>query len=224
MSIFIRITRMSSGPRFVRLRAPHTRFGLDALGAITFRSPAVLWGSLLVADGGGVLIPESASLRLNSQSLTPDATPHAAVPLREGSSCTVGDTTLHFFLTSPAAEALSETPELIAALDSSYTLEELPSVSYSLPSIGRSIPLFPGATYSIGSASSCALYLDLAGIAPHHGEIKVSSTEALIRSCEGGFDVLPTCGTEVSKALPCTIRLLPTGIPLTLKAGKISSI
>ena len=215
MSVFIKISRPGASDKLVRIKAAHSRFGLDAFGIPCFRAPAAAWGSLLVTGSEGVVIPEISAFKVAGRSLLR----HEALPIKDGTTFSVGEATLSFFFTSPAAEALSETSEIISALDSDYTLEGLPSLTYTLPSIGRTIPLFPGATYSLGSDLSCALYLPLAGVAPHHADISVTLHEVTIVSREGCLDVAPVIGEKIVSTLPVTARLLPTGIPLSFRAG-----
>jgi hypothetical protein len=215
MSVFIKFSRPGSSDKVVRVKAAHSRFGLDAFGIPCFESPVTAWGSLLVTGSEGVVIPETSALKIEGRNLLT----REALRLKDGTTCSIGEVTLSFFFTSPAAEALSETPEITSALDSSYTLEELPSLTYTLPSIGRTIPLFPGASYSLGSDISCALYLPLAGVAPHHAVISVTSYEVTILSQEGCLDLVPAVGGRMVSALPVTARLLPTGIPLSFRAG-----
>jgi len=141
-----------------------------------------------------------------------------AIPLIDGLTCTIGDTSLSFFVTSSAAQALAQTPELLEALDSQLAVEELPSLSFALAGIGHVVPLFPGATYSLGSAATSAICLPIAGVAPHHADICVTHGEVTVTTREGSFETIQEPGCKVTFSLPLSIKLTPTGITLQLRA------
>ena len=214
MSIFIRVSRFGSPAKVIRAQSLHVRFGQDLYGALNFSSPHVPWGSLLATGNHSVLIPETERMEIAG------AKPKSleAIPLIDGLTCTIGDTSLSFFVTSSAAQALAQTPELLEALDSQLAVEELPSLSFALAGIGHVVPLFPGATYSLGSAATSAICLPIAGVAPHHADICVTHGEVTVTTREGSFETIQEPGCKVTFSLPLSIKLTPTGITLQLRA------
>lgn len=182
MSLLMRVNRFGSAARLIRFTDLSTTIGLDQNRTLAWRNTTRPLVTHFEVDARHFVRAETPGLLLDSTEL-PVGELHA---LHKHNVLEVLDYELvlvpvstHAEIAASIAQGISE--EIVRALDD----PNLPTLSFAIAGLRKSMPLFPNVELVLGSGSSCHIKIALPGVSEKHCALLFDGASVFLAKLEG---------------------------------------
>lgn len=211
MSVFIRVSRFGANPELLYQRDPVFEVGEDAQGLLSTKVVKTPFFSIR-RDNDHCFISAAETLRYCSETLNINDERE----LLSGALIEARDYSFEMYLSPTLSEALArsntETGDALKKLS-----ESKGKVSLFVAGNEKTLPLYDGITWLIGSSSNASLQIPLQGIETDHCALSydAKSKQGILIPREGKVALEDEIiGQECHFSKSCEFRLLPLGLRL----------
>jgi hypothetical protein len=217
MSVFIKIERFAAQPRLYRIRSLSCIVGEDRQGVFTIDQPEQPFFEFFAIGDRYLIRAKTSGFSIDGQ----------AWPVEEDrwlnrelfvKGC---DYTFSFFVTSSEAEIVGSNPTVIEQLIGSDSRDRYPSATIALAGAFKSVVLFVGVLFSVGSSPQDTIIIDLPEVVPAHFYLSYNGDSVEIRPGRGTVTVQGRKVTEpISFKLDFSVVLEPVGFKVRIDFPK----
>lgn len=217
MSVFVKVERFAAKPRLYRIRSLSCVVGEDKQGVFTIDQPEQPFFEFFAVGDRYLIRAKSSGFTIEDQAWS-----EGEDYWLNGELFVKGhDYAFSFFVTSSEAEIAGSNPKVIEQLVGSDNRDRYPLATIALSGAFKSVGLFVGVLFSVGSSPADTIRIDLPEVVPGHFYLFYNGDSVEVRPGQGEVTVQgDKVVGPVSLKLDFSIVLEPIGFKVRIDFPK----